>query len=520
MGKLNIEERIEFLIDTYNVYDSNDVELLESKLNEQKYTEVRFLTRKGYQTIKVGGNDLKITKDDADTWIVSVKLKDSDNGETKSGKPITIDVNILGILGLKDYYHKKFLYDTRDFYVSDSIFTSMIESDPSNNKMNTQWMLNVFSRFAKNYDNDHAITKSIQFSTEDLAMAKSYLELFEQHKRKQKFKNLCKASPLLKRIKDVTNINQYQTLSELYDAVDPFIERNVSGLLRDMQRYVDAGEAEMPVRDRHFTLFIPLTRDANVLFNKLASWCTASPGNGMFRSYTSNKTSEKKDSKIFIIVDNGVFEGKSDNVWQFHFESSQYKDKSNGSNINVYEQVLCKSDSLFIYFKEELTRLARAQGGDIDKNKYVQIAQKFGIIDTMFEILDKDQLQITIKDMSLKKMGDVSKFQKLEYFTMINCGINEIHPSIGNLKNLTLISMYGNKLKALPKELSYCKKLSILTLTDNPLEEIPDSIGELDRSRGGELLLLAYSSTSIKKEALEKLKRLLPNVDLQEQENQ
>lgn len=518
MGKLNIEERVEFLIDSYNVYESNETNLstLEKELNSKNYEEVKFLTREGYTAIKLRGREFVFSMIDANQTVVTI-INETENGKEKP-EAISVSGKILGILGLKDFYARNSLYDTRDFYISDFIFSDMLDSDPTENKMNTQWMLNVFTRFAKKYEDTHSITKAIQFSTEDLPMAKDYLILFEDNKRKQKFKKLCSASPLLKRIKDVTNINQYNNLSELYDAVDPFIERNVSGLLRDMQRYVDAGEALMPVRDRKFTLFIPLTRDGNVLFDKLASWCTASPGNGMFKSYTSNKTPLGEDSKIYIVIDNGVFEGKSDKVWQMHFESGQYKDKSNGSNIRVYDEILSKSDSLFIYFKDELTKLAKAQGGEINKNNYIKIAQDFGIIETLFEILPEDSLQIKVTGMNLKKMGDVSKFKKLLYFNMLKCGLTEINPSIGSLKEAVLMSFFGNDISVLPKELSYCNNLQILTLTGNPISEVDEAIGNLDSSRGGNLQILTYTPKRISEKTLNKLKSLLPNVVFMTQE--
>jgi len=519
MAKFNIEERIQFLIDSYNVYDTQSINELENILNKENYQEVQFLTRDGYKKVIVGNNEIKLSKDNnSSDLIVSVNNLSENNGINGSNKLTIIKKSVLGVLGLKDYYEKKFVFDTRDFYISDEIFSNMLEADPSNNKMYTQWMLNVFARYSRKYEETNPIVKAIQFSTEDLSMAKEYLILFEKHKRKQKFFNLCQASPLLKNIKDVTNINQYKSLSELYDAVDPFIERNVSGLLKDMKRYVDSGQALMPIRDRNYTLFIPLTRDANVLFNKLASWCTATPGNGMFKSYVGKKTPNNEDSKIYIIIDNKVFEGESDKVWQVHFESQQYKDKSNGSNVDMYEDVLSKSETLFMYFKEEITKLAKAFGGDIDKNSYVKIASSFGIIDTLFDMLPQDAPQITIKSMKIKKMGDVSKFKKLQYLTMINCGIDEIHPSIGNLKKLGVCSLFGNNLKTLPSEISKCKNLSILTLSENPLEDIPDSIAELDTSNGGSLLVVSYSPNRMKKAAVEKLKKLLPNVNLQEQD--
>jgi len=111
--------------------------------------------------------------------------------------------------------------------------------------------------------------------------------LFEDNKRKKKFRDLCKGSYTLLHVEDPTNINQYKSLSMLFDAVDPFIEKEPSAVERTMQKFVDSGQAEIPIKDRKFTVYIPKTTAANVVFANFASWCTAREGNGMYNSYTT-----------------------------------------------------------------------------------------------------------------------------------------------------------------------------------------------------------------------------------------
>ena len=69
--------------------------------------------------------------------------------------------------------------------VSSLVFNMMVESDPTKNKMYTQWMLNVFIRHIKNGEHDEAE----RFFSEDLPLAKEYLILFDRNKRKKKFRN-------------------------------------------------------------------------------------------------------------------------------------------------------------------------------------------------------------------------------------------------------------------------------------------------------------------------------------------
>ena len=75
----------------------------------------------------------------------------------------------------------------KEISISKYIFDLMVDSDPSQNKMYTQWMLNTFYRLLKTGD----IVNAIRFSVEDLPLAKEYFLIFEGNKRKQKFKTLC-----------------------------------------------------------------------------------------------------------------------------------------------------------------------------------------------------------------------------------------------------------------------------------------------------------------------------------------
>ena len=131
----------------------------------------------------------------------------------------------------------------------------------------------------KNFLNND-IVSAIRFATEDLPLAKDYLLIFEANKRKQKFKNLCSGSYILRHITDPTDINQYKSLGQLFDAIDPFIVRDSSEIERLLYKFVDSGQAEIGVRDRKFTVYIPLTRDASTVFDQFANWCTCKEGNG------------------------------------------------------------------------------------------------------------------------------------------------------------------------------------------------------------------------------------------------
>ena len=214
----SITDRLQFLSDKFDIFDTK---ILETKI------------------VKLNGNGYDVTKVKSD------------------------DERCLALISSIEVGDKV----KKNFSISKHIFDIMIDSDPTLNKMYTQWMLTTFNRLLKS----DKIIEAIRFVVEDLPLAKEYLEIFEGNKRKQKFKNLCSGSYILKDLSDPTDINQYKSLSQLFDAVDPFIVRDASGIERLLYKFVDSGQAEIGVRDRKYTVYIPLTRDASVVFDSFAT---------------------------------------------------------------------------------------------------------------------------------------------------------------------------------------------------------------------------------------------------------
>ncbi len=140
------------------------------------------------------------------------------------------------------------------------VFTDMVNADPTEHKMYLQWMLNVFKGLLngrKNYiagvdvarnDSEDVLPtitfidttdEAIRFAAEDLPMANEYLIIFEANKRKKKFRELSEKNLTLKHITDYSDINQYKSLSQLFDAVDPFIKRDPTEMESLLKKFVD-----------------------------------------------------------------------------------------------------------------------------------------------------------------------------------------------------------------------------------------------------------------------------------------
>jgi Leucine-rich repeat (LRR) protein len=400
----------------------------------------------------------------------------------------------------------------KTIHISNALFKTMVDSDPSNKKVYTQWMLTVFNRLL-NDNSTHS--DAIRFVEEDLPLASEYLFIFEQNKRKKLFKKIN--SYTLKNISDVTNINQYKSLSQLYDAVDPFIERDSSNLEKMINNFANLGEAEILVNDRNFLVIMPKTLAVNVLFDKFTSWCTSKPNNGMFKHYTQSKNYLKPDgsnSEIYIVIDKRFlkFNELEDNfLYQIHFESGQVKNRKQNNKSDFYNDVLVKSEGVSNLIYEKLMELS-ALIGSSNNNLYLDYLIKFGWSDALFDLMQDYTPYIRVFGTRVKRLPDLTRFKNLLSLIITKSGLIELDSSIGNCKNLNEIILRDNKLTELPSEISNLKNLVFLNILGNKLTKIPDSIKYLDKTNGGKLHRMCVDKKDIGDENYNKLRQLLPSV--------
>ncbi len=464
MKKSNITDRLTFLAENFDVFDSETKASINEKVDE--------LT--------------------ADNYVVS-HIKSSNKVIAFSSTKINKKNRIL-----------------KKVSISSDIFSNVIVADPTENKMYIQWMLNVFSRLLKEGGVED-VKSAIRFVEEDLPQAYDYLVLFEDNKRKRKFKELCGVSYVLKHVSDPTDINQYKSLSQLFDAVDPFIEKEPSAVERTLERMVNSKQGLIPVKDRKYTLFIPKTTDASVVFSNYTSWCTARAGNGMFKSYTQNHLKPNgKKSDIYIVIDNKFFTGESQDLYQIHFETGQVKDRNQTSNLNNFSEILAESEGLSNFFKEELLQMAKENKTGIEQNKYLDYLLDFGFKDCLFEILDENTPAIRFMNRKIDRIPDISKFKSLDHIIITDGKMVDIDKSIGSIKNLAILSLPGNLLTTLPKEIGDLKQLVFLNLKGNPITEFPEELSYLDKSNGGSLEIVIAKVEDIGVKNYNKLKQLLP----------
>jgi hypothetical protein len=432
-----------------------------------------------------------------------------------------IDINILALYTLKTVDDLPIFRDDNPIVnwvgVSVDVFNNMVMADPTKNKIYVQWMLTTFTRYIKDNDLPHAI----RFGCEDLPLASEYLDLFHKNKNKKIFTQLCKSNLSINKIKNHSDINQYKSLSQVFDSVDPYITRNMSELESQMNRFVKLNQAEIPFKDRNFTLYIPKTRESSVIFNNFVGWCTAKKENSNFTSYRKQHNGFGVDSDLFIIINHKLFLGEDNpeyrnELWQFHFESNQLMDKSNSTEHSIRDKILDKSDGLNNFFYEHLINNARAMGSgsDLKNNRYVKALISFGFSDILFEVLDPNTQAISLINEKISRLPDVSRFTELRSLYLRGSGLSSIDDSIGTLKNLSILSLPNNNLTTIPLGFCLLKKLTMLNLVGNKIKYVPNEISKLDKSNGGSLTRLSLGKLDISSDLVDKLKQLLPNTEI------
>lgn len=477
MKKIDNTKRIEFLAKQFDVYDDSDDESINIIVDE---------------LLDDGFDDVKPLNEPNSLALIS----------TKEIKKINND-------------GEEFIKVKTKVSVSFSVFQDMIDSDPTENKQLVQWMLTTFTRLIKD---PKTRFNGVSFIVEDLPLAKEYLTVFELNKNKVRFKTLCLNSYGLRDVVDCSNINQYKTLSKLYDAVDPFIERDSNSMLPLLESLVLKGEGEIPVRDRNFTVFKPKTVEASIIFGKFASWCTSVEGNGMFSSYTNEVKPSGEKSDIYIVINNKFFNGEhvdSECLYQLHFESDQIRNrKQNNVNSDGFVDILMKSESLSGYFKGELLKLAKVSRNINNSNIYLKMLSKLGWSEYIFDGFGDSAPMIKILDLRMTSLPNLSRFSELESLIICNCKLYSLNDTINTLKNIRELILTNNNIDTLPSGIGGLSKLIFINLIGNKIKNIPDDIKMLDSTNGGSLYRVACDISDLGEDNYNKLKRLLPSVNI------
>lgn len=217
---------------------------------------------------------------------------------------------MLEAIAIPDIY-KKYYSD-----IPEETFYKIIQSDPTYNfnksdKMGKygKWLLNLYK---------HGSLKD-----EDLYKAKEDLEIFAKFQNKLQQKDIMK----------------YRSLSELYDAIKPFVENPQQVATKSEEvRQIKKG-AEKVYEDNKWLVIVPHTQESSSYYGKGTRWCTAADDSyNMFERYN-------EEGLLYINILKGT-----DTKYQFHFETNSYMDASDTQIKHPVSITIGLTDSLTKFY--------------------------------------------------------------------------------------------------------------------------------------------------------------------------
>jgi HEAT repeat protein len=156
-------------------------------------------------------------------------------------------------------------------------------ADPTSKKVHTQWIINLY--------------KKGDFRQSAHPRIREALSNFDRHKSKLAKKD----------------INQYKSLSDVEDAVEPHLGQAASGKEEKRQIKSEGADLIHDDKDLGVTVHHIKTEKAACAYGASTKWCTAGKKNNMFNHYN-------KEGPIHVIQHQG-------RKYQFHVASGQFMDE-------------------------------------------------------------------------------------------------------------------------------------------------------------------------------------------------
>lgn len=208
--------------------------------------------------------------------------------------------------------------------IHEDIFYKIVKADPTyKEKTNRQgiymkWLLNLY------------INKKLKL--EDLYKATEYLTIFNQFKHKLAIKD----------------INSYNNLPELFNAVKPFAVKEDNEFVNEDERKL-VGQYKEVFRNDKYRIIIPKTLKASKYFGRGTEWCTTKKDN--FDEYTRHQDISKITPLNLYIL----YTENSDDRLQFHFEAQQFMDISD-KDIDI-KTFWSENPDIALFFKDVISNI-------------------------------------------------------------------------------------------------------------------------------------------------------------------
>lgn len=293
-------------------------------------------------------------------------------------------------------------------------FNKIIEADPTRKKDGSagkysKWLLSLY------------LNKKLKI--EDLYKATEYLTYFAKYGGKLK----------------MNIINQYKSLSELYNALKHIIDSIEGGSDEFKSNSEKAFEvkqgAEKPYEDSEWIIIIPRTEEASCYYGAGTQWCTAAKNNNQFKSYND-------DGDLLILINKS-----SGDKYQFHKESDSYMDSSDSSLDLPLKETLMLNNSISkfllskgidVNFNDEFGEYKLVMDGD---DLYVQIGDDQFILPYKFDDYDDYYVKDYEGDYSDNDFFVINKEREPQFIIMIDKGNSTIKTTIFKEK-IYSIDMY------------------------------------------------------------------------------
>ena len=357
------------------------------------------------------------------------------------------------------------------------MFNFLVDCDPTPNKENLQWLLNLYKNQLISY------SSGLYAQANGSINSNFYEDLYTTVKSSLDTFSLLKKSNVLNESKrDINKYPDYQTLSEVvlpYTMSDDGSSDNVHTLdpkelncIKNHQLFVEkdkgydltTGRAELVFENKDWVIVVTHDKEANVEFGKHTTWCTAGTRYGsMFDSYHGR-------GELFVLVKKGhgskkAIKNDPNARLQFHFEDQQYMNAPDRP-IDINDFFYTNKD-IKDYFKKYITKTVLPKRQLKNKvNDDIQFLLKLGYGDQIIKMLKESKPKVL--DFSGNKMdsdilneiGDIESLEKLDFS---DCGLESLPNSIKNLKNLKYLKVRNNLLTEVP---SWVNQLTGLTFVD------------------------------------------------------
>jgi hypothetical protein len=316
------------------------------------------------------------------------------------------------------------------------------------------------------------------------------------------------------------DINHFKQVRTFYNIVDLFWEDKYLFTKAEWKKTVKRKYVKCIYEDDEFDVVVPLHEDASyeLAGPPITQWCTAVKNDSAFHRYHADGPLMMVRDKSQMITF-GKAKGEPRPICQIHLSSSLFCDRED----NEFDLVkwLNKNEKLkqFFrpYFMESLRTTKRlyaishvffATLIELYPSKAVELKifkllrlmladavhlniEEHGVIGTMckaygharildfvFKHLNEKIYEFSVRFRNYTGEGleipkSIGRFTQLRKLTLIGF-VKKMPEAIGQLENLSVLSLGKNKVKTIPNDIKQCKNLEIIVLSNSDIK--PDTI--------------------------------------------